>query len=312
MEFFRKTHQEVFQARDLIKNFLINNENEELIQAVIKVHSEMDEKTKNSSRDEHPQWFEGIDNKKTTKEEILRLKAKDRIKGYFYKSKDELTKSQIYRGNLQGRKLIDNLLNDFFLFLNGVDYFGCLFDRTHDKKAEVPKISDEIDAKAIVKRRRIDADAKAKIKASNIFDKYLVSLCDELGFFNCHGTWNAQSCNYEHKINPYSSRESLILFQIYNLDHQVEISRSIFPSILKNVTALCEGKDMKCENHKTEQCTELAILTYFLEIFTVQNLKLVHIICHDKGSHDLETSARLLCAHCKESKIIKRLKIKIQ
>lgn len=280
-----------------------------MLNAVIQVHDEIDEKTKKSGVDEHPEWFIGSDKK--SKEEVMRMKAKDRIKGYFYKTKDELCKSLIYRSNATGRKIIDDLLSDFFLFLNGVEYFECLFDRSHDKRF-IP--TDETDARAIInKRRRIDAETKLKMKENSLFDDYTVSLCNDLGYFDCHGIWNADKCNYAHQINPYASRESLILFQIFNLDHQIEISRSIFPSILKNVEKLCDHKDKEvtCESHK-KPYKELSTLTYFLEIFTVKNLKLVHIICHDKGTHtELESNGKLLCENCKESKILRKFKTRI-
>lgn len=308
LEFFRKTHQEAFHARSLIKKFLEDNQNEDLIKAVIHVHNKIDEQTKCSNKEQHPEWFEKLENK-STKEEVMRMKARDRIKGYFYKTKDELTKSQVYRSNVRARKIIEDLLNDFFLFLNGVEYFECLFDRSHDRKFHMVT-KDETDAKPFVKRKRIDVDTKRKIKESNIFEDCLVTLCNDLGVFNCHGAWTTDNCDYEHKINPYSSRESLVLFQIFNLDHQIEISRSIFPSILKNVEKLCEGKEIICEQHKKE-CTQLSTLTYFFEIFTVRNLKLVHIICHDKSSHDLDTNAKLLCNDCKEAKVIRKLRMRI-
>lgn len=297
-------------SRDLIQKFLVNNQNQDLIKAVLACQKDMDEKTKMSSRDSHAEWFSNIESRKATKEEIMRSKARDRIKGYFYKTKDELTKSRIYQVNAAARKLVDDLLNDFFILLSGADFFECLFDRSHEKKQLAPKISDEIDAKAFVKRRKVDEDTKLKIKGSRIFEKYLVSLCNDLGIFYCHGTWKAESCSYEHKINPYASRESFILFQIFNLDHQVEISRSIFPSIVKNIEKLCLEKNLKCEEHGKE-ATNISTITYFLEIFTVKNLKLVHIICHDKGSHLLDTNGRLLCEDCSELKLIKRLKARI-
>lgn len=297
----------MFHARDFVKEIIKNND--DMLKAVLQAHDEIHENTKKSTQEEHPEWFTG-DNRKSRKEEIMRMKARDRIKGYFYKTKDELSKSLIYRSNTKGRKIIDDLLNDFFLFLNGVEYFECLFDRTHDKKF-IPKVTDETDARAIVKRRRIDADTKIKIKQSNLFDKYLVALCNDMGYFDCHGTWNANKCSYDHKINPYASRESLTLFQIFNLDHQIEISRSIFPSIIKNVERLCEDKEEICKEH-SKPCRELSTLTYFLEIFTIKNLKLVHIICHDKGSHaELSSQGKLLCENCKESKTLRKFKLKI-
>lgn len=281
-----------------------------MIKAVIEVHNEINEKIKASSIDDHPEWFSSFKDKRT-KEEVMRAKARDRIKGYFYKTKDELTKSYIYRSNLQGKKIIDELLDDFFLFLNGVEYFECLFDRSHKNKF-IPIAEDETDARAIVKRRRIDAETKLKVKESSLFDEYLVSLCNDLGYFDCHGIWNSDKCNYAHRINPYASREALILFQIFNLDHQIEISRSIFPSIVKNVVKLCEDKEVICDVHK-KPCNQISTLTYFYEIFTIKNLKLVHIICHDKGTHsELESNGNLLCENCKEAKLLKRLKMKIR
>lgn len=277
---------------------------------MLQIHKEVDDKTKTSNIDDHPEWFLGLDCKKTHKEDVMRMKSRDRIKGYFYKTKDELCKSLIYRSNAKGRKIIDDLLTDFFIFLNGVEYFECLFDRSHANKF-IPNLEDETDAKAIVKRRRIDAETKMRIKESTLFDDYTVSLCNELGYFNCHGVYNSDKCNYSHRINPYAARESLILFQIFNLDHQIEISRSIFPSILKNVERLCEDKEeIVCEKHK-RACSELSILTYFQEIFTMKNLKLVHIICHDKGTHELKSNGGLICDNCKESKLLRKFKLRI-
>lgn len=310
LDLFRKTFEDAFHARELVKEFLRDNQNENVLSAVMNVHSKILEKTQASTYEEHPEWFDGT--KKTSKEEVMRMKGKDRIKGYFYKTQDELTKSLIYRSNAEGRKLIDDLLEDFFLFLNGVEYFECIFDRSHDQKLV---IADETDARAIaVKRRRIDADTKIKIKESNLFDEHLVSLCNEAGWFDCHGIWSADNCAYKHRINPYASRESLILFQTFNLDHQIEISRSIFPSILKNVERLCNIKEEEilCEDHK-KPCTQLSTLTYFYEIFTIKNLKLVHIVCHDKGSHvELESAGKLLCDNCKEAKLLKKIKMRIK
>lgn len=309
LDVFKKTFEEAFHARDLIKEFIRNNPNKDLLKALLEVHKEIDEKTKKSKIEDHPEWFDGVDGKKSQKEEVMRMKSRDRIKGYFYKTKDELCKSLIYRSNAKGRKIIDDLLSDFFLFLNGVDYFECLFDRSHANKF-IPNVNDETDAKAIVKRRRINAETKIKIKESSLFDDYVVSLCNDQGFFDCHGVWNSDKCSYKHRINPYASKESLILFQIFNLDHQIEISRSIFPSILKNVEKLCDDKEIMCEKHK-KTCNELSILTYFQEIFTINNLKLVHIICHDKGTHEIESNGSLICENCKESKLLRKFKLRI-
>ncbi|XP_008179153.1 DNA fragmentation factor subunit beta isoform X3 [Acyrthosiphon pisum] len=102
-------------------------------------------------------------------------------------------------------------------------------------------------------------------------------LCDEIGTFKCEGAWNQSVCSYErgtgHKINPYQSRESRIIFSTWNLDHWVERSRTIIP-------ALFEASKMASEVHRSIN------MNYFYELlFTTVNLKLVHIVCHDKGQH---------------------------
>lgn len=140
--------------------------------------------------------------------------------------------------------------------------------------------------------------------------KFKVALCNDLGSFDCHGFWNSKHCAYEHKINPYSSRESVVLFQIYNLDHQIEISRSIFPSILRHVEELVLESG-SCKAHK-KPGVGISVLTYFQEIFTVLNLKIVHIVCHDKASHEeLKSKGRILCSLCKEFKALQRIKLRI-
>ena len=313
IESFRKINHEILHARDLVKEFLSNNQNADVFKALTHVQNEIEEKIALTSRESDPSWFEGLDSKLMTKEEVMRRKAQDRIKGYFYKTTDELTKSAIYRTNAKGRSIIDDLLSDFFLFLNGVDYFSCLFDRMHKEKFVLEKVKDETDATGFKpvkpKRRRIDSETKAKIGESDFFKKFQVALCNDFGNFDCHGLWKASNCSYDHKINPYASRESVILFQIFNLDHQVEISRSIFPSILKQTEDLVNGKN--CAIHK-KKSANISVLTYFREIFTVNNLKLVHIICHDKGSHEeLKSKGRILCENCIEFKKLQKIKLKI-
>lgn len=276
------------------------------------MQNEIEEQITLTTKKDHPEWFEGITG--NTKEEVMRRKSADRIKGYFYKTKDELTKSSIYRTNVKAHEIIDNLLSDFFLFLNGVEYFSCLFDRTHQEKFVSDKVGDETDAQPVkivkTKRRRIDSETKAKIGDSNLFKSFQVGLSDNSGNFTCHGAWNASKCSYEHRINPYASKQSAVLFSIYNLDHQIEISRSIFPSILKNVEELAAEKS-SCGLHQ-KKGVSLSVLTYFAEIFTMKNLKFVQIVCHDKASHEtLKSKGRIICKNCVEFKKLLRIKLKV-
>lgn len=126
IESFRKINHEVLQARDLVRDFVLNNRDSDVFKALSHVQSEIEEKTELSTKDAHPSWFEGLDPKVTTKEEVMRRKAQDRIKGYFYKTKDDLAKSMLYRNNLKARTEINLFLDDCFLFLNGVEYFSWL------------------------------------------------------------------------------------------------------------------------------------------------------------------------------------------
>lgn len=314
IESFRKVNHEVLHARDLIRDFVLNNQSSDLFKALSHVQDEIEEKTKLSTKEADPSWFEGLDVKQlATKESVMRRKAQDRIKGYFYKTKDELTKTELYRSNLKARAVIDLFLDDCYLFLNGVDYFSCLFDRSYDVKyIAKKKTPDETDATATkaTKRRRIDSETKSKISDSNLFRRFQVALCNDLGSFDCHGIWKSTSCTYSHRINPYSTRESAVLFQIYNLDHQAEISRTIFPSIVKCVEALVVTEEL-CAIHKRKSIA-ISTLTFFREIFTVDNLKLVHIVCHDKGAHEnLKSKGSVLCDKCDEFKSLQKIKLKI-
>ena len=307
IEMFRKVNSEILEAQHLFQKFIEVSGSSDILKALTFLSNEIEEKTIQTSRHDHVEWFEGISG--NSKEEVMRRKAADRIKGYFYKTKDELTKSGIYRTNFKAREVIENLLTDFFLFLNGVDYFNCLFDRSY--KVKFLPVADETDAKAvkIPKRRRVDSETKAKIAENDWFKSVLVGLSDDNGNFKCHGAWNCTKCFYGHKINPYASKQSAILFSIYNFDHQIEISRSIFPSILENIEKLATGKS-SCTQHNKPGIS-VSVLTYFFEIFTMKNLKFVHIVCHDKSGHDLKSKGKILCVDCLEHKKLQKIKLKI-
>ncbi|XP_014807913.1 PREDICTED: DNA fragmentation factor subunit beta isoform X3 [Calidris pugnax] len=44
-------------------------------------------------------------------------------------------------------------------------------------------------------------------------------LCTQEGWFSCQGPFDSNECPCKHSINPYSNRESRILFSTWNLDH---------------------------------------------------------------------------------------------
>ncbi|TWW56242.1 DNA fragmentation factor subunit beta [Takifugu flavidus] len=98
-------------------------------------------------------------------------------------------------------------------------------------------------------------------------------LCTEEGWFTCQGAFDQDTCSSFHSINPYSSREDRIIFSTWNLDHRIEKRRTIIPTLLSAL-----------ENHRISKVN----LDYFYRLlFTTENLKLVHIVCHKKEAHNL-------------------------
>lgn len=112
-----------------------------------------------------------------------------------------------------------------------------------------------------------------------------IKLCDEAGVFQCQGIWNKERCLYignkSHLINPYRSREERIIFSTWNLDHRIEKSRTVIPCILTALRTIILTNSKHYDFNYD--------LIYSL-LFTSDNLRLVHIVCHDKGAH---TSASL-------------------
>lgn len=98
------------------------------------------------------------------------------------------------------------------------------------------------------------------------------ALCTDIGLFSCEGTYDAARCeSMHHSINPYMSQEHRVLFGTWNLDHGVERSRSILPAI-RIAIEQAKGRQINVE--------------YFYKLlFTRQNLKLVHPVCHLKTKH---------------------------
>lgn len=179
------------------------------------------------SKQEDPKWFEG-EKRAVSKRSVLRERAKTRIKGYYYKSKDEMQK----RLGENERACVRHLFEEFLQLLKQNDHNGHYFVR---------------------------GDTGA--------------LCLSDGQFSCQGTFSKDQCSGRlHVINPYASREQLVIFSTWNLDHRIERSRSILPTMSKAVQ-LADGRTVNAE--------------YFYRLlFTTENLKLVHPVCHIKSEHD--------------------------
>lgn len=172
-------------------------------------------------------------------------RAQDRVRTYYYKTKDELLKSK----DIPLARVMC-LLNDLQSRLKTVRYFGCYFDRS-----------------------------------ACMGDGYLKSICDEKGEFACQGRWDKEVCLYNpiHKINPYTSREERIIFQTWNLDHLKERSRSVIPAIYQALKNEVNYKNIELDSY-------IDVKSIFNDLFTLKNLKFVHIVCHDKGAHFSKTA----------------------
>ncbi|KAG0431168.1 hypothetical protein HPB47_022029 [Ixodes persulcatus] len=178
------------------------------------------------SKDQDPKWFEG-ETRATSKRKVMRGRAKTRIKGYFYKSKEDLQKCV----SENGKQCLSQLFEEFSALLRAGDHNGHYFVRGEEG-----------------------------------------ALCCEKGQFLCQGTFSKPSCNSRvHRINPYGSREQLVCFSTWNLDHRVERSRSILPAI---------GKAIEEANGRI-----LNARYFYKLLFTTDNLKLVHPVCHIKSEH---------------------------
>lgn len=162
---------------------------------------------------------------------------------------------------------------------------GYMYKTQHDlRKSEAYQNDKKCQKKLTEALQEINLQLKAHKYFSVYFDRSAVSerLCDNVGTFQCKGRWDLSHCRYkgvvasQHMINPYASREARIVFSTWNFDHVVERSRSIVPALL--------------EAAKQASINNTAINTnYFYRLlFTTDNLKLVHIVCHDKGTHSIQ------------------------
>lgn len=262
-------------------------------------------------------------------------RAQDRIRMYFYKTKQELLKTNDI---VLPQKQLQSLMLELKTKLEMNKFHGYYFDRAC---------------------------------AGN---ENMKSICDVWGAFTCQGRWDKDRCLYHptHSINPYVSREARIIFQTWNLDHNKERSRSIIPAI-RVALRLCgdhrnhrdrfdDGRGRNVENGKICRPLSFSIGSFngenvapnarnnvvfeqnkvkedkivaddgdfvdtgseidgrsvanvvnsdqnvanvastdknvvgvknvnldvkgiYDDLFTIKNLKLVHIVCHDKGAH---------------------------
>lgn len=179
-------------------------------------------------RYENEDWFEGLNKKYKTKNEVLRHNAQTRIRSYYTTAKDQIEKES--EGDT--KDVLLELLDQLSQKLKKSDYHGSYFDRTA-KPAE--------------------------------------RLCDKKGWFKCEGPFDSRECDKYHTINPYASKGYRQLFGLWNLDHIIEKSREVIPTLIK-----AAKQKKKYQEVNWEQVYKL--------LFTRNNLKLVQVGCHKKAA----------------------------
>ncbi|XP_044759058.1 DNA fragmentation factor subunit beta [Coccinella septempunctata] len=251
----RDVNQEYLTAGEKIQEFFSENMKSKVYKLAELLRGIDDDKSKISLKSEHPEWFDGLDTSAKTKEDYMFRKAQDRIRTFFYRTKEELRKhTELPQDELQF------LLLELNNRLKNSKYNGHYFDRRKWHE-----------------------------------DDILKCICNESGNFSCQGRWDKERCLYEtsHQINPYRSREERIVFQCWNLDHVKERSRSIIPAIreaLKHKLTLENAKNFASLKKEIYIDTK----SIYNDLFTTKNLKLVHIVCHDKGAHNEKAGPYLL------------------
>ncbi|XP_053307860.1 DNA fragmentation factor subunit beta isoform X2 [Spea bombifrons] len=152
---------------------------------------------------------------------------------------------------------------------------------------EVQNHTAAVDPTARDEYKRIVETMSSELKAVKYNGRYFDRteqkanrLCTSEGWFSCQGSFDVDACVSKHSINPYSNKESRILFSTWNLDHRIEKKRTILPCLVK---AVKEGDG-----------SEINWPYFFDLLFTAENLKLVHIACHKKHSHNLTCDSSMI------------------
>lgn len=195
-------------------------------------------------------------------EAYLHRRCQDRIRGYFYKTIDQIKSSDVFTKDPRARKQLLYAIAFFKMQLKEDHYFGYYFDRSR-AKSEALEDADELDSSScydhcpcrlkwlndstyfrlfgameqfddtdgVKKRNERSSDTKTEEKEAEESCPYkirrkekkaCIALCDHTGEFRCYGVWNEDKCSYsdKHKINPYRSKEELVLFSTWNFDHK--------------------------------------------------------------------------------------------
>ncbi|KAM8830087.1 DNA fragmentation factor subunit beta isoform 2-T2 [Synchiropus picturatus] len=249
------------QTSDLIKAakaLLFDPQSPKRRKILMDLLQKAEDRSELESRDDDEEWFRDIKPRFKTKSAYMEDNCKNRIRSYLteVKAGREKIKDIVVGGKYSK---ISELMEEM---LKSANYNGCYFDRTS--------------------------------KESNC-------LCTKEGWFTCQGAFDEAACQSLHSINPYSSRESRIIFSMWNLDHrrdtnpecgsfpcQQSLQHCPFLRIEKKRTII-PALQAALQDHKT---ASINVHYFYRLLFTRENLKLVHIVCHKKSVHNLECDAK--------------------
>ncbi|RLU19344.1 hypothetical protein DMN91_007901 [Ooceraea biroi] len=319
----RRVNIDFLIAGERVAQFLTENLKAK-VSVLNNVLNKDDSKTALSTREEHPEWFEDLETNYTSKEAFMHRRCQDRIRTFLYKTIEQIKCSDVYINDQKARQQLLRTIAFFKLQIKEDHYFGYYFDRSRaetDSKDDVdetdssqcyehcpcrlgridderylqlssienmqpdtnttadPAKIDETDARKLTECEKIakkvagDETESCPYRVKSRGRHEQIAICDKKGEFRCEGRWNMDGCAYgdRHKINPYRSKEELALFSTWNLDHKIERSRTLIPRLLQ----------ISLQDTINEQ----DIYDCYDNLFTIKNLRLVHIVCHDKGSH---------------------------
>ncbi|XP_060603868.1 DNA fragmentation factor subunit beta-like [Ruditapes philippinarum] len=216
------------QIADQIRDMLTDEGSPEKVHIISQYLELLETDPDSEYRYENEDWFEGLNKKYKTKQEVMRHNAQTRIRSYFNSAKEQIEKDN----DVGAKETLSDLVDQLNATLKKNDFHGAYFDRT----------------------------AKPNDR-----------LCDKKGWFQCEGPFDSERCDSFHTINPYASRGYRQLFGLWNLDHVIEKSREILPTLI--------------EAAKTRKKHEQINWEYVYKLlFTKNNLKLVQIGCHKKAA----------------------------
>lgn len=182
-EAIRNVQMDILSAGDIIKNFVNENRSEfDKFLQEFQSSAKPNENILLSHRNEHKEWFAGVPPGIVTKEEAMARRSQDRIRGYFYKTKEEFLKSEIYRKNETARQILNKILDLFRQFLIGVDFFGVFFNRKYDNRYRRKRaLRDELDGVSQPARKKLKLSIQKVFNETRLKKELCVSLCNEIG-----------------------------------------------------------------------------------------------------------------------------------